>query len=159
MSKNTVGLIIKSATTFYNELKDDTDGRYRSWEYCYKVFHDARKQSNVDLDYLSLQLAFYLASWEMYRGSSFLLHKDYKIHVPVIEELLNASDFLRYCAEMCFEQAKKLEDDESKMAICNMLIYSLTKACEEDGIGMYFDSEWLYLEVRDAISDYVEENF
>ena len=41
-----------------------------------------------DYDYLSLQLAFYLASWGMYRGSSFLLQKDYKVHVPVVEELL-----------------------------------------------------------------------
>ena len=70
-----------------------------------------------------------------------------------------AADLLRDCAEMCFEQAKKLEDDESKKDICNMLIESLTKACEEDGIGMKYDSERLYLEVRDAISDYVEENF
>ena len=35
-----------------------------------------------------MQLAFYLASWGMYRGSSFLLQKDYKVHVPVVEELL-----------------------------------------------------------------------
>ena len=33
-------------------------------------------------------LMFYLASWGMYRGSSFLLQKDYKIHIPVVEEVL-----------------------------------------------------------------------
>ena len=64
MAENTVNLIIRSATSFYNELKEDPNGRYRSWEYCYKVFHDARKAKDVDADYLSLQLAFYLASWE-----------------------------------------------------------------------------------------------
>ena len=85
---DTVDLIIESATTFYNQLKADQNGRYRSWEHCYKCFHDARNDSNDDYDYLSLQLAFYLASWGMYRGSSFLLQKDYKIHVPVVEELL-----------------------------------------------------------------------
>ena len=74
----TVELIIRSATTFYNELREDPNGRYRSWEYCYKAFHDARGNTNADVDYLSLQLAFYLASWGMYRGSSFLLQKDYK---------------------------------------------------------------------------------
>lgn len=37
-----------------------------------------------------MQLTFYLASWGMYRGSSFLLQKDYKVHVPVVEELLKA---------------------------------------------------------------------
>lgn len=37
---------------------------------------------------MSLQLAFYLASWGMYRGSSFLLQKDYRVHIPVVKELL-----------------------------------------------------------------------
>jgi len=40
-----------------------------------------------------------------------------------------------------------------------MLIDSLTAASESDGIGMYHDSEWLYIEIRDEISDFVEENF
>ena len=35
---------------------------------------------------MSLQLAFYLASWGMYRGSLFLLQKDYKVHIPVVKE-------------------------------------------------------------------------
>ena len=51
MSKRTVDLIIDSATNFYNELKQDSNGRYRSWEYCYKVFHDARKAKDVDADW------------------------------------------------------------------------------------------------------------
>ena len=41
-----------------------------------------------DCDYLSLNLVFYLASWGMYRGSSFLLQKDYKVLVPIVEEVL-----------------------------------------------------------------------
>lgn len=85
---DTVDLIIESATTFYNDLKTDKNGRYRSWEHCYKCFHDARGNSNPNYDYLSLQLAFYLASWGMYRGSSFLLQKDYKVHIPVVKEIL-----------------------------------------------------------------------
>jgi hypothetical protein len=36
----------------------------------------------------SLHLAFYLASWGMYRGSSFILWKDYRIHIPAIQLLL-----------------------------------------------------------------------
>lgn len=83
--------IIERGTNFYQELKKDNNGRYRSWEYCYKTFYDAHNSKNVDeayLDYLCLHLAFYLASWGMYRGSSFLLQKDYKIHKAIIEELL-----------------------------------------------------------------------
>lgn len=86
---DTVDFIIKSSTEFYIALKTDENGRYRSWEYCYSHFIKARGSKDVDYDYLSLQLAFYLASWGMYRGSSFLLQKDYKIHIPVVKELLS----------------------------------------------------------------------
>ena len=79
---SSVDRIIQSSEEFYN-------GRYRSWEHCYSHFIKARKSKEVDYDYLSLQLAFYLASWGMYRGSSFLLQKDYKVHIPVVEELLS----------------------------------------------------------------------
>jgi hypothetical protein len=40
-----------------------------------------------DKDAAALQLGFYLASWGMYRGSSFLLQRSYTIHVPVVERL------------------------------------------------------------------------
>lgn len=86
---DTVDLIIKSSTEFYNDLKVDENGRYRSWEHCYSHFIKARGSQEIDYDYLSLQLTFYLASWGMYRGSSFLLQKDYKVHIPVVKELLN----------------------------------------------------------------------
>lgn len=83
--------IINQGLKFYNKLKEDENGRYRSWEYCYKIFHDAHTSNNVDddfIDYLCLHLSFYLASWGMYRGSSFLLQRDYKVHKPVIKILL-----------------------------------------------------------------------
>lgn len=86
---DTVDLIIKSSTEFYNDLKADENGRYRSWEHCYSHFIKARGSKEVDYDYLSLQLAFYLVSWGMYRGSSFLLQKDYRVHIPVVKELLS----------------------------------------------------------------------
>ena len=70
-----------------------------------------------------------------------------------------ASDYLRDGAEMCFKQAKKLSDSEQRKSICSELINDLTFAAEEDGIGMYFDSEWIYLDVRDKISDYVSKDF
>ena len=103
---DTIDLIIKSATTFYDELRSDSNGRYRSWEHCYKCFHDARNNPTVDLDYLSLQLAFYLASWGMYRGSSFLLQKDYQVHVPVVEEVLKPQYDCLFGIE-CIELRKK----------------------------------------------------
>lgn len=108
---DTVDLIISSSTRFYNDLKQDENGRYRSWEHCYSHFHNARGKECADTDYLSLQLAFYLASWGMYRGSSFLLQKDYKIHIPVVKELLRAKyDPLMgiACSELKEERNQKL---------------------------------------------------
>ena len=82
-------MIIKSSTEFYNDLKADEHDRYSSWEHCDSHFITARKENDVNLDYLSLQLAFYLASWGMYRGSSFLLPRHYRVHIPVVRESLS----------------------------------------------------------------------
>ena len=80
--------LISAAQAFYDDARANENGRSRSWEHCYRVFRDARTDLSPDCDYLSLHLAFYLASGGMYRGSSFLLQKDYKVLVPVVEEVL-----------------------------------------------------------------------
>ena len=88
---NEIKQIINQGTKFYKKLQEDENGRYKSWEYCYKIFHTAHNSDKIDnefLDYLCLNLSFYLASWGMYRGSSFLLQKDYKVHKPIIKILL-----------------------------------------------------------------------
>ena len=82
--------LIDAVQTFYADVRRDENRRSRSWEHCYRVFRDARTAPSPDCDYLSLHLAFYLASWGMYRGSSFLLQKDYKVLVPVVEEILKS---------------------------------------------------------------------
>ena len=79
---------ISAAQTFYDDARAIENGRSRSWEHCYRVFRDARTDPCPDYDYLSLHLAFYLASWGMYRGSCFILQKDYKVHTPIVEEIL-----------------------------------------------------------------------
>ena len=80
--------LISAAQTFYDDARANENGRSRSWEHCYRVFRDARTAPSPDYDYLSLHLAFYLASWGMYRGSSFLLQKDYKVLLPIVEKVL-----------------------------------------------------------------------
>lgn len=62
---DTVDLIISSSTSFYSDLKQDENGRYRSWEHCYYNFYNAPGRADANTDYLSIQLAFYLASWGM----------------------------------------------------------------------------------------------
>lgn len=83
-----IGELINAAQTFYDDARANENGRSRSWEHCYRVFRDARTDPSPDYDYLSLHLAFYLASWGMYRGSCFILQKDYKVHTPIVEEIL-----------------------------------------------------------------------
>ena len=80
--------LISAAQTFYDDARANENGRSRSWEHCYRVFRDARTDPSPDYDYLGLHLAFYLASWGMYRGSCFILQKDYKVHTPIVEEIL-----------------------------------------------------------------------
>lgn len=76
-----MGALAEHANDFYNELSRQPNDRYRSWEHCYEVFNNG----TADVDYLSLHLAFYLASWGMYRGKAFLLQRDYKIHHEAVK--------------------------------------------------------------------------
>lgn len=77
--------------TFQNFLKQDKFNRYESWKHCYEAFGDISK----DNDYLALHLGFYLASWGMYRGSTGLLQKDYKIHIDAVAIIKNYHKDLR----------------------------------------------------------------
>ncbi|MBA2335656.1 MAG: hypothetical protein H0V90_12080 [Blastocatellia bacterium] len=58
--------------------------RYASFDYCYNYFlttEDLKK----DIEKSCLTLGFYLASWGMFRGSSFLLQKSAKHLEPTID--------------------------------------------------------------------------
>jgi len=59
--------------------------RYASFDYCYNYFQSFREKgilsdlcNKENIEISCLQLAFYLASWGMFRGSTFLLEKSYK---------------------------------------------------------------------------------
>ena len=113
--------LIDAAQTFYEDARRDKNGRSRSWEHCYRVFRDARTDPSPDCDYLSLHLAFYLASWGMYRGSCFILQKDYKVHTPIVEKVLKPEYdclFGLACTDLrdseVQERLKKLCDDIAK---------------------------------------------
>lgn len=73
---------------FHESIKDDNFNRYNSWRYCFEAFDDI----NLDDDVLALNLAFYLTSWGMYRGSSGLLQKDYKVHIEAVKLIRNHYD-------------------------------------------------------------------
>jgi hypothetical protein len=68
--------------------------RYASYDYCFNYFQSFRDRGNVvtlasrdNLETSCLHLAFYLASWGMFRGSSFLLEKSAKHFQSLIEVL------------------------------------------------------------------------
>lgn len=81
----TMDSIKNKIINFYQQLESDKNHRYKSWEHCYSYF----SKENIDKNIACLHLSFYLASWGMYRGSSFLLWKDYLIHQNVVEKILD----------------------------------------------------------------------
>jgi hypothetical protein len=71
---------------FHKDMVTGKHHRYRSWEHCYAFFRRLTSSDIVDQrDAAALQLGFFLASWGMYRGSSFLLQRDYTVHLAVID--------------------------------------------------------------------------
>lgn len=83
--------IKKTVNQFVAQLEKDPHHRYKSWEHCFSTFQHASEQ---DIDFLCLHLGFYLASWGMYRGSSFLLSKDYLIHRKAVKEIVDNIELL-----------------------------------------------------------------
>ncbi len=73
------------------------DERYASFDYCYNYFYSFYRQGKLselatddNIQVSCLQIGFYLASWGMMRGSSFLLEKSvrhYKKLITTISEM------------------------------------------------------------------------
>ena len=82
---------LSSEITYINDNNENFK-RGNSWTYCYNTFNEYSKKdflNEKDYEFLALNLSFYLASWGMYRGSSFLLYMDYKIHTNAIKMMMN----------------------------------------------------------------------
>ena len=84
--------ITQTLDTFLNLIRGKEEGgpfsRFKSWEYCHLKFKEYKGFNRVlnddEVDFLALHLSFYLASWGMYRGSSFILQRDYKTHRKIV---------------------------------------------------------------------------
>ena len=63
--------------------KSNANDRYSSFDYCYNYFLTA-DDLKKDMEKSCLTLGFYLASWGMFRGSSFILQKSAKYFEPTI---------------------------------------------------------------------------
>lgn len=64
--------------------KSSPSDRYTSFDYCYNYFRQT-KDFSQDVEKSCLTLGFYLASWGMFRGSSFLLQHSVKQFYPTIQ--------------------------------------------------------------------------
>lgn len=70
------------------------DERYASFDYCFNYFQSFKEKNKIEelsneknIQNSCLHLAFYLASWGMFRGSSFLLEKSSRHFIPLIKEI------------------------------------------------------------------------
>lgn len=113
---------------YWDKTHEDSFSRYMSWEHCYEHFQESYSKLIVnkfigsqEKNSLTLWLAWYLASWGMYRGSSALLNHSYEIHRSVIELLLNKRwrclNNLK-CENWSDETWKTLEDLREKICVC-----------------------------------------
>lgn len=66
--------------------------RYASFDYCYNYFQGFYEKEKIkslaiagNIEFSSLHIGFYLASWGMLRGSSFLLQKSIKHYERLIK--------------------------------------------------------------------------
>jgi len=82
--------------SFLDEFNEDRDvfDREASYDFCYNYFRNFYEDNCIEkiysldnLEVSCLQLAFYLASWGMYRGSSKLFQKSIKVYEEIIKEI------------------------------------------------------------------------
>lgn len=98
LNKQDIQRIDKKVIASYQDALGIDHHRFLSWEHCYRHFSALiqKGSSNIsddELDLAALHLGFYLASWGMYRGSTFSLQRDYKIHTACVGVILNGDHF------------------------------------------------------------------
>ncbi len=83
--------------------------RYASFDYCFNYFQSFRERGKLSelaspscIQESCLQLGFYLASWGMLRGSSFLLGKSVKVFETLIEAIATADPVLWEIDTHCY---------------------------------------------------------
>lgn len=103
----------------------DKHHRFKSWEHCYNFFDNNHKRMDDKntFDHACLQLAFYLASWGMLRGGSFLLQKDYRVHEYFIKDVLKNPNYFKY-----FDRDLHMQMDRSTIQGLDTLIHETSNA-------------------------------
>lgn len=90
----------------YAKSEERVNNRYSSYDYCYAYFNKNRADLTANKELSCLHLGMYLASWGMYRGSSGLLQKSYKIYEELIEHFCKHKD----CWELDIEDYENTDN-------------------------------------------------
>jgi len=116
-------MTITEAVNNYRTISFD-EHRYSSFDYCYNYFRTNNSQIILsDIEKSCSILGFYLASWGMMRGSSFLLQKSYKYFEGLIQYIA-ASERTNWEVQPSeyvekFDLIKKIYDEISDKVIEN----------------------------------------
>lgn len=139
MQKNEID--IEGSLKIWQETEHHPDERDASFDYCYNYFRGFSKTSErikmladkENLQMSCLQLGFYLASWGMLRGSSFLLQKSAKHYIPLINAI---SEMKPKLWEIDVDNYKDEENLNLLMKCSEEIKVTLgAKAALEDGKG------------------------
>ena len=96
--------IIKVIEKYLSGIASDEFHRYKSWDNCFQAF-SASKQTEIQI----LELAFYLASWGMYRGSSGLLQKNHLIHKGAVNIVFSKTNQKLKCNQTIEVQRENIK--------------------------------------------------
>lgn len=107
--------IISVIEKYLSGITEDEFHRYKSWDNCFKAFNTS-KQTEIQ----TLELAFYLASWGMYRGSSGLLQKNHLIHLGAVDILFSKPNQKLKCNQTT---EVKIENINAILELKNQLAY------------------------------------
>lgn len=121
--------IVPTIEKYLNEIAADEFHRYKSWDNCHKSFSVSEK-TGIHI----LELAFYLASWGMYRGSSGLLQKNHFIHGGAVD-ILFSNDGQKLKCNSKYEVTKSNIDNILNLK--NRLSDHYSKILFTKGVGTY----------------------
>lgn len=97
--------IVEIIKKYLSGITADEFHRYKSWDNCFQSFSYSTK-SEIQI----LELAFYLASWGMYRGSGGLLQKNHLIHKGAVDIIYSKTSQKLKCNQTTEIKREKIED-------------------------------------------------
>jgi len=97
--------IVEIIKKYLSGITADEFHRYKSWDNCFHSFSSSTK-SEIQI----LELAFYLASWGMYRGSGGLLQKNHLIHKGAVDIIFSNTSQKLKCNQTTEIKREKIKD-------------------------------------------------